>query len=397
FLESRKGSGVYVAYQGAHSQPPSLSSTASEPDTALPFALGLTSVDVFPMRLWQRLQSRRWKSLSSFSLHEGNPVGWIGLREAIAAHAAMTRGLQCSPDQVIVTNCIPAGIELAARALGLMGKTVWMEDPGYSAVARSLQYAGALCVAVPVDASGIDVEAGRRLAPSAKAAFVTPACQFPANVVMSKATRSALLAWAHETDSWILEDDFAWYSVDPEQALRPLAAMDGARTIYVNSFNHTLFPSLRIGYVIVPEPLIARFVDVQNGMSGSSNIPNQMVLADFINQGHLDEHIKQLKESRQERYAALDHALQTHLAQYLAADEKPSSSHITCSLKQGTVAALLAECQAQNIVVEPMSKYRLNGTPSGQIVLGCHGFTPKVIADAAAKLRAIFAAIDPSS
>lgn len=200
-LDARKGSGVYVTYSGTHG--PAREGTAFPTGNMLtsPFALGVPPIDIFPARLWRRLQSRRWQDIPSSALHEGDAAGWLGLREAIAAHAAMTRGLTCSSSQIFVTSGIAAGVDLAVRSLGLTDQSVWMEEPGYSAATRSLQYGGIQLVPVPVDKFGLNVEVGRQLAPHAKAVFVTPACQFPTSVTMSLTRRRALLDWARNANA----------------------------------------------------------------------------------------------------------------------------------------------------------------------------------------------------
>ena len=269
-----------------------------------------------------------------------------------------------------------------------------MEDPGYSAASRALQYAGVQVVPVQVDRLGIDVEAGARLAPNAKGVFVTPACQFPNNVAMSKSRRRALLAWAEESDGWIFEDDFGAQSATPAQRTPPLAAGPESRAIYFDTFNYALFPALRVAYMIVPTALVETFAAVQNGLSGSANIPNQMVLADFIAQGHLDGHMKRLLSAREQRRAALIHALETHLSEHLSFGESALGYHIVCSLKRFTIAQVLAGCRLQNLTVEPVAKYQLGGNPSQRILLGYLGHTPKSIVDAAAKLCGVFKSLD---
>jgi GntR family transcriptional regulator/MocR family aminotransferase len=394
FLEARKGSGVYIAYRGAHSAPQSVPGAEYSPKEPLPFALGVPPTDIFPARLWERLQARIWKRLSPLTLHEDDAVGWLGLRQAIATHVAMTRGLQCSPAQVVVVSCIAAGLDLAVRSLDLVGKSVWMEDPGYNAAASALQYAGVRVVPVGVDQFGIDVEAGRRAASNAKGVFVTPACQFPNNVAMSKSRRSELLAWAEEFDGWILEDDFGAQSADPAHRPPALAATPGSRVIYFNTFNQVLFPALRVAYLILPAALVTRFAAVQKGLSGSANIPNQMVLADFIAQGHLDAHIKQLLSARELRRAALVHALEARLSEHLSFGDARSGYHIVCSPKRVTIEQVLAGCRMQNLVVEPLAKYILGANRSQQLLLGYLGFTPTAIADAAERLCAVLDSIE---
>lgn len=394
FLEARKGSGVYIAYRGAHSEPqpaPGAEFSAKEP---LPFALGVPPTDIFPAKLWERLQSRIWKRLSPLTLHEDDAVGWLGLRQAIATHVAMTRGLQCSPAQVIVVSCIAAGLDLAVRSLDLVGKSVWMEDPGYNAAASALQYAGVHVVPVAVDEFGIDVEAGCRAASNAKGAFVTPACQFPNNIAMSSARRHALLDWAAQSDGWILEDDFGAHSADPAHRTLPLAATPGSRVIYFNTFNQVLFPALRVAYMVLPAALVARFAAVQKGLSGSANIPNQMVLADFIAQGHLDTHIKRLLSARELRRAALIQALEARLSEHLSFDGAALGYHIVCSLKHVTIEQLLIGSRRANLVLEPMAKYQLGKTRPQQILLGYLGYTPLAIADATARLCGVFESLE---
>ncbi|HSM96144.1 MAG TPA: PLP-dependent aminotransferase family protein, partial [Rhizomicrobium sp.] len=373
-LESRQGSGVYVRYAGARNV--HVPKTKTGTDAPPPFRLGVPPVDVFPAAVWSRLQSRRWQRVSPDLLHGDDPAGWEGLREAIATHVAMTRGIDCSADQVVVTSCTAAGIDLVVRALGLSGHDVWMEDPGYGAATQALQNSGVRVVPVPVDKSGIDVEAGLHLAPRARAAFVTPACQFPIAATMSPARRRALVAWVKERNGWILEDDFDWNNSGMNPPPKPLAAVYPSRTIYFNTFNHLLFPTLRIGYIIAPMALVDRFIAVQRGLNGSSNVPNQMVMADFINGGHLDDHIKRLKTCQEERRAALLQALDTQLSDFLVPLTSNAGSHIVCRTRGLPVNQIVGLAQAENISVPPMANYQLAATGDERVLLGYAGYTP---------------------
>lgn len=386
-LESRKGSGVYVRYAGARNALSHAPKTKSWTDAPPPFRLGVPPIDVFPATLWSRLQSRRWQRVSPDLLQGDDPAGWQGLREAIAAHVAMTRGLECSADQVVVTSCTAAGIDLVVRSLGLSGNEVWMEDPGYSAAAQALQNGGVRVVPLPVDKSGMDVEAGLRLAPRARAAYVTPSCQFPTTVTMSPARRRALVAWVKERNGWLLEDDFDWNNSGANPPPKPLAALIPSRAIYFNTFNHLLFPTLRIGYLIAPMALVDRFVAVQRGLNGSSNVPNQMVMADFINGGHLDDHVKRLKACQEERRAALLNALDTQLSDFLAPQAGRAGSHIVCKARGLPASQIVSLAQGENISMPVMANYQLAASDDERILLGYAGYGPAAIRDAAAKLR----------
>jgi GntR family transcriptional regulator/MocR family aminotransferase len=384
-LESRHGSGVYVRYTGAVAVSAEKHETLHE--EPLPFQIGIPPTDIFPAALWRRLQSRRWRHLSPALLGDDDPAGWLGLREAIAAYAAMTRGLECSPDQIVVTNCTAAAVDLVVRALGLSGNEVWMENPGYGSAAQALQNGGAHLIPVPVDASGLDVDAGRNLAPRARAAYLTPACQVPMAVTMSPARRRALAAWIRERNAWLLEDDFDWNNSGGEVPPKPLAALIPDRTIYFNTFNNILFPTLRIGYIIAPSALVDRFVSVQRGIYGRANIPNQMVLADFINGGHLDEHMKRLKECHAERRAALLHAIETQLSDFLIPEPARAGSRLLCKTRNLCADEIVSIAAINGISVTPVERYQMVPDGNNRILLGYAGYPPQAIAEAAARLR----------
>jgi len=386
-LESRQGSGVYVRYTGICGGTPLVSKAHTPAGEPLPFHIGVAPIDIFPAVIWRRLQARRWQHITPALLHGDDPAGWLGLREAIATHVAMTRGLNCSADQIVVTSCTAASIDLVIRSLGLSGSDIWMENPGCSAATQALQNSGARVVPVPVDRSGIDVEAGRRLALSARAAYVTPACQFPMTVAMSPARRRALISWVNERNGWLLEDDFDWNNSGAAPPPKPLAAQIPSRTIYFNTFNHMLFPTLRVAYIVAPPMLVDRFVAVQRGLNGSSNVSNQMVLADFINGGHLDDHVKRLKTCQDERRTALLHALQIHLSDFLVPQDGHAGSHIICKSRGLTASEIVSQARTHGIAITPMANYELAAESEDLILLGYSGFTPAAIGEAAVALR----------
>lgn len=200
-----------------------------------------------------------------------------------------------------------------------------------------------------------------------------------------------------ERECLILEDDFEWNTGAAAAMSRPLAASDNSRTIYMNTFNHMLFPALRIAYIIVPTALIDRFAAVQYGLHGSSNVPNQMVMADFIDRGHLDEHLKRLKASREERRDALAQNLESQLSDYVSVTDSQAGTHTICAIRRCAMGDLLTACRAQGVAVEDMSIFRLSAKTMDQIILGYSGFTPGAITAACAKLRDAFKSIKPAS
>lgn len=388
WLEARRGSGVYVAYAGATvNADESRDGAAHKPSVhciqAIPFQSGVPPLDLFPIEIWNRLQSRRWRHMSQAGLQEGDVAGWPALREAIAAHAAATRGFDCSPGQIVVTSSIPDGIALAARALGLSGANAWVEDPSYSGCKQSLLNYGAQLVPVPVDGDGMDVEAAIRQSPGARIALVTPAAQYPIGATLSKVRRARLLDWAGAGNAWIFEDDYGWNNVATRCA-RPLAAEGHRNVIYFNSFNHTLFPALRIAYVVLPPDLVDRFLAVREGMDGHPNVPNQMILADFINGGHLDDHLRRCRESLSERREALLSAIAARLSHRLAPQSNPKGAQLICDLRGMDEENFVARSAAKGVSVIGMGRLRLIPGPP-QVLLG-HGFPPGGIHDAIARL-----------
>ncbi|MGO4778485.1 PLP-dependent aminotransferase family protein, partial [Lysobacter sp. 2RAB21] len=183
--------------------------------------------------------------------------------------ASAMRAVRCSPEQVIVVTSTQQAVELAGKVLADPGAKAWYETPGYQPVQHCLRAAGLEVIAVPVDADGLDVDAGLALAGDARVAYVTPAHQYPLGVEMSIQRRKALLAWATQHDGYVLEDD---YDGDYRYEGRPIASLQGmddhGRVIYIGSFNKILFPGLRIAYAIVPEPLVAAFVDAKHAADG---------------------------------------------------------------------------------------------------------------------------------
>jgi GntR family transcriptional regulator/MocR family aminotransferase len=393
WLESRRGSGVYVVYSGRQMANAAKASSAPDQPYAQPFTLRVPPLDLFPTRVWHRLQSRHWKQMSAAALQESEPAGWLALREAVAAHVAITRGLQCSAQQVMITSGMTASINLLVRALGLRGKEVWIEDPGHDGARQALQNCDMRLIPIAVDAQGINVPAANIIAPGAKLAYVTPACQFPTCAIMAPERRKQLLEWAEANSAWIFEDDYGCYSGVRKQNPLPLAASHSSRVVYFGSFNYVVFPGLRIAYIIASADLIDRFAAIRTGMDGPSNAPNQVVMANFINGGHLDEHLRRLNVSTIERREVLVHAFERHLADFMTIRETSIGSHVVCNLHGLQESELEQEARNHALSVTGMGRFRLVPNDTNEILIGYGGFKPEALVAAAGKLRTVCEAI----
>lgn len=345
------------------------------------FALAVPALDAFPVATWGRLAARRWRSTPRELLRPDEGPGFAPLRRAIAEHVVLARGLRCAPEQVIVTAGALQAIDILARAVLNPGDAVWFEDPGYRPARAVFEATGATIVSVPVDDEGIDVSAGRRDAPDARVAFVTPAHQVPRGATMSQRRRIALLDWAAETGAWILEDDYAGqFRYDGQQvpALRALAHPGARRVIHVGSFADTLFPALRIGYAVVPPELLDAFVVVRLGGDRQSPTAEQAVLADFIAGGHFARHVRRVRALYAQRQRTLVQLASRELGDLLRLEPSPAGLHLVGALRPGVSDTRVAsEADARGVVVLPLSTTRDRPTaaPFESLALGYAPFS----------------------
>ena len=225
-----------------------------------------------------------------------DPSGLLPLREAIAAYLGVSRGILCTPDQVLVTAGFQGALALVARVLLRTGDPVWVEDPGYHLARQALEAAGATLVPVRVDRDGMRVAAGVVAAPRARLAVVTPTHQSPLGVALSLPRRLALLAWAAEAGAWVLEDDYDSefrYTGHPLPALKSLDR--GGRVLYAGSFSKVLFPALRLGYLVVPDELAEAFARASRLWSLGLPSLEQRVVAAFMAEGHFARHLRRMR------------------------------------------------------------------------------------------------------
>ncbi len=318
YLQCQVGSGTWVneVLPDHPSQPRQLRADGPSPPAPLiglqfprlarPFRIREPDTKEFPAKVWARVAGRRMRRLSSSLLVGGHPAGYGPLRDAIAGYLASTRGVKCSADQVVVTTGVQQGLDLLARLLLKPGDAVWMEDPGYFGAAMAFGNAAAKIIPVPVDEQGLSVKEGRKYSGRVKCAYVTPAHQFPLGTTMSIERRVELLAWASETGAFIMEDD---YDSEFRFEGRPVPALQGldrhGSVILLGTFNKLLFPSLRLGYAVLPHALVERFLAFRYGADLHGTGLDQAIMCDFIVEGHLGRHIRRMRELYGGRLAAL--------------------------------------------------------------------------------------------
>ncbi|QBD76957.1 PLP-dependent aminotransferase family protein [Ktedonosporobacter rubrisoli] len=345
------------------------------------FRPGLPALDQFPYTIWRRLLTKRWNRFPAELLGYSDPAGFLPLREQIATYVRAARGVQCVAEQVIVVAGSQQAIELAARLLLDPGDAIWMEDPGYPGARGALLGAAAQVIAVPVDEQGLDIAQGIHLGKHASLAYVTPSHQFPLGVTTSLPRRLALLSWANQVGAWILEDD---YESEYRYTGRPLPSLQGldatGRVIYIGTLSKVLFPGLRLGYLIVPSDLVEAFVAARKLMDRQPPIIDQLVLTDFMSQGHFSRHLRRMRTLYEERQTLLIEAVRRELAGLLAVAPSEAGMHLVGNLAEGLNETQISRAAAQQgIIVPPLSAYSQRALNSRALLLGYTAFNAQQI------------------
>lgn len=325
-----------------------------------PFQMGMPALDAFPRGVWSRLATRVARELPLSAMMYPAPFGYAPLREAIAAYLAVARGIQCSAHSIVVTAGYQGALGLITRVLLRSGDAVWVEDPGYPHARDALIAAGAHLVGVPVDEHGMDVSAGVTRSPRARLAVVTPSHQAPLGVALDLSRRRALLSWASKAEAWIIEDDYDGefrYDSLPLPALKSLDEDD--RVLYAGTFSKVLFPGLRLGYIVLPERLIAEFTRILQVLYRNDSTFTSSVLTTFMAEGHFGRHIKRMRQLYAERRAALADALNETFADRFRIKLQAGGMHLLAHLEsqpRGDVE-LMQKARSQGLAVAALSPW----------------------------------------
>lgn len=357
-----------------------------------PFRADVPALDVFPYDLWRRLAVRQVRRIPQSAFMYQDSAGYRPLREAIAAHVTVSRQVHCVPDQVMIVPGSQGALDLAARMLINSEDSVWMEDPGYPGARGAFLGAGAHVVPVPIDDEGLVVDVGVARAPEGRLVYVTPSHQFPLGVTMSLSRRLALLDWAKRVNAYVIEDD---YDSEFRFSGRPLAALQGLddadRVIYVGTFSKVLFPSIRIGYMILPPSLIEPFLKVRRLVDIHSPMLEQAVLADFMIEGHFRRHLRRMRTLYAERRRTL---LEADNGLPLELHSPEAGIHCVGWLPAGMDDVALAGKAAEyDLNLTPVSSFSIESISRKGFLLGYGGYTVQEIKDGVRRLRALFRSI----
>jgi GntR family transcriptional regulator/MocR family aminotransferase len=353
------------------------------------FQMGVPAQETFPAKLFARIRARAVRAEASAPPQYPDPRGEPELRREIAAYLALARGVECLPSQIIVTAGYTGGLGLALRVLGLEGRKAWMEDPGFPFTRRGLELARLSLTPVPVDAEGLDVDQGLRLAPDAALAVVTPAQQAPLGSALSLPRRLRLLDWAAQQGAWVIEDDYLSELQLNGRAAPALASLDRAgRVVHIGSFSKTLSPALRLGFLVAPPALADRFAETAAFLAPPPGPSLQLAVAEFMREGHYIRHLRRTKRV----YAAQRDALVRQL-QPRAREVETAGLSARLALPDGAPdQAIARELQAVGLAPVALSPwYASPAHARAGLLLGVATAPPQHLARACERL---FEAID---
>lgn len=350
------------------------------------FRASMPGLDLFPFDVWSRLEARRWRR-PDHHMGYSDPAGYAPLRELLCVYLRASRGVNCVPGQIIITSGSQQGLYLLSALLLDPGDKVWVESPGYQGASAPLFAMGAKVCTVPVDAQGMDVAYGMAHYADAKMVLSTPSHQLPLGVTMSLQRRLELLRWAAANRAWIIEDD---YDSEYRYTGPPLASLQGLdsadTTVYVGTLSKVLFPGLRLGYIVAPPALVEPIVRAKAALDRHNAIVPQMVLADFMGEGHFTRHIKRTREAYAQRRQALLDGIAAKLGDELRCGPSDAGLDLCVffrrPLHQDHVARMAL---GQGVEVRPLSYYASRvatpecATPPG-LLLGFSSVLPTEIA-----------------
>jgi GntR family transcriptional regulator/MocR family aminotransferase len=337
------------------------------------FAYGMSEPD---SRIIRRLRTSFSAALRRRVLGYGDPAGDFHLREQIAARLRGTRGIVCAPSQIVITSGTQQALDICARLLLSGGGRVAVEDPGYNAARAAFEWAGATIVPVAVDHDGLN-PAYLPNGTDVRAVYVTPSHQFPTGSILSAPRRHALLAWARRKRTYIVEDDYDGELRYQGQPLTALAGLEpAASVIYCGTFSKSLFPALRLGYLVLPSSFVEPAIDVKWMLDRGSSILLQRVLRDLMISGEYDRHLRRMRRRYAQRREVLTRALSRCLGPHVEIGGAASGLHIVAWLPHVPVThidELIAGCRARGVGVYSVAGHAIRRLQRAGLMLG-YGF-----------------------
>ena len=386
YLESVPKSGIWVA----EIEKPSLHPiTVEHPivleckpssEAVVDFEYGNVDLEKFPLKQWKKCLADAVEQESNWLFQYSDRKGELELRREIANYLLQSRGVRSTPEQILVTPGTQASMVLICRLLALRGKTVAMEEPGYTGVRLVLDDQGCYVEPVPLEKDGLSVE--HIQTSRAKAVYVTPSHQFPIGMVLSIAKRMRLLKWAYQTGGYIIEDDYDGefrYRGQPIPSLKSLDEEE--RVIYLGTFSKSFLPTARLSYIVLPPSLMVQYTRKFGGYNQSVSPIIQRAMALFMQSGEFERHIRRMRKVYQRKHQALLRSIDENMGTQVKIVGEKSGLHILLKIKGITALELIESGLQKGVKVYSTARFWLNPNPedNSYIMLGFGGLSIKEI------------------
>ena len=363
-----------------------------EPKLEINFRYGTPALNEFPIKIWRRLLSRYCNTNLNWLDYSTEPLGYQPLRQAITRYLTRSRAVNCEPEQILITNGTQQALDLILRLLIEPREPIAIENPGYLSARIIFETQYALILPIRVDSSGLIVEElANYTSKNIRLVYVTPSHQFPTGAILSLPRRLELLNWAQQTGGLIIEDDYDSefrYGEKPIPALQGLDKSDSV--LYIGTFSKVLFPSLRIGYLVLPKSLVDIFTRAKWLNDRHLPILEQQALADFIESGYLERHIRKMRSIYNKRRQTLVKALQKHFGKHAEILGEKAGIHVMVRFKTSLSDEEIIQ-RATKVGVTMMSAnphYFINH-PTGEFIFGYGELTENQLQEGIIRLAEI--------
>ncbi len=356
------------------------------------FRYGTPALSEFPIKTWRRLLSRYCNANLDWLDYSTEPLGYQPLRKAIAHYLTRSRAVNCQPEQILITNGTQQALDLILRLLISPEETIAIENPGYLSARIIFETQNAYVLPVSVDNSGLIVqELADSTQKNIRLVYVTPSHQFPTGAILSLPRRLELLNWAQQSGGLIIEDDYDSefrYGEKPIPALQGLDKSDSV--LYIGTFSKVLFPSLRIGYLVLPKSLVSIFTRAKWLNDRHLPILEQQVLAEFINEGHLERHIRKMRSIYDKRRQVLVKALKKHFGKRAKILGEKAGIHLMVCFKSNlSDAEIIQKATTVGIGMISANPHYLVNHPTGEFIFGYGDLTETQLTEGIRRLSGI--------
>ena len=371
---------------------PELIQRNTSSEQIIPFQNGVPSLDEFPIKTWVKLNNQTAKTTSEVQLGYGDAAGYWPLREEIASYLRTYRAVNCNAEQIIIVNGSQQGLDLVMRVLLNPGDYVWHEDPGYFGARASMLFAGAKIFPSPLDDEGLDVEYSSKKYPPPRLIYTTPSHQFPLGYTMSISRRIQVLQYASKNDCWIIEDD---YDSEFRYSGNPLPSLQGMDknncVLYLGTFSKVLFPGLRLGYLVLPDPEMRNlFVSAKSMMDRQSPTFEQIITYQFLKEGYFTRHIRKMRILYKERQEFLIKEVEKEIGNLIKLKSSDAGMHLIAWLPENFDEIKISrKAKENNLIVYPVSEYVLKFKQKPGLFLGYTAFDKTRLKAGVQKLKKV--------